>query len=94
VTRPPVPAEEAARLEVVHSLGLLDTPQECFDRIARAAPSTARTAAVVATVYDLDETARRSLTIGPPRFVRRGRGEDDVVQALVDAAGVLPGSSA
>ncbi len=60
----------------------------------RAAPSTARTAAVVATVYDLDETARRRLTIGPTRFVRKGRGEDDVVQALVDAAGVLPGSSA
>jgi PAS domain S-box-containing protein len=41
---------------------------------------------VVATVHDLDETARQRLTLGPTRFVRKGRGDEDVVKVMVDAA--------
>ncbi|WP_243288591.1 ATP-binding protein [Geothrix terrae] len=52
---PPLPPDEAFRLEVVRSLGLLDTPgEERFDRIARAAARFFR--APVAFVALVDAT--------------------------------------
>ncbi len=41
---------------------------------------------VVATVHDLDETARGRLRVGDTRFVRKGRGDEDVVQVVLALA--------
>jgi PAS domain S-box-containing protein len=59
----------------------------------RRDPELALTPTVVATVHDLAEASRERLRLGETRFVRKGRGDEDVVQVLIDAAHAVAGSS-
>lgn len=46
-------------------------------------PALDRATVVVATVHDLDEASRQRLQLGRTRFVRKGRGDEDVVQVVL-----------